>query len=74
MDQGSSKAQGPCPNNHQDDKPLSEICSALQSPKSGLWGHGAFLHFENQSKSKTFDLGFTKVQGPYPNHDQGAKP
>merc|ERR1712082_34605 len=37
---GCTKDQGPYPNQDQDAKPQSGTSSVLQSPKSGLKGHG----------------------------------
>ena len=38
------------PNQDQDAKSQSETTSVLQSPKSGLKGHGCSLHLQNENR------------------------
>ena len=71
---GCIKEQWPYPSQDQDTKPLSGTCSALQSPKSGLKGHGCSLHIQNQDRESKFGKKCIKDQWPYPNQDQDAKP
>ena len=42
------------PNQYQDAKPQSGTPSVLQSPKSGLKGHGCSLHLQNQDREPKF--------------------
>ena len=53
-DHGHLKNQLPYPNQYQDAKPQSGTSSVLQSPKSGLRGHGHSLHFQNQDRKPKF--------------------
>ena len=46
-EQGCMKDQLPYTNQYQDAKPQSGTSSVLQSPKSGLKGHGCSLHLYN---------------------------
>merc|ERR1711954_45240 len=55
-DHGCVKDQGPYPNQCQDAKPQSGTSSILQSPKSGLKGHGCSLHFQNQDREPKFGI------------------
>ena len=48
------KDQWPYPNQDQDAKAESGACSVLQSPKSGLKGHGCSLHLQNQDREPKF--------------------
>ena len=41
-------------NQYQDAKPQSGTSRVLQSPKSGLKGHGCSLHFQNQDREPKF--------------------
>ena len=47
---GYSKDQCQYPNQDQDAKTQSRMSSVLQSPKSGLKGHGCPLHLQNQGR------------------------
>ena len=47
---GCIKDQWPYPNQDQHAKPQSRTSSILQSPKSGLKGHGWSLHLQNQNE------------------------
>ena len=51
---GWIKDQWQYPNQYQDAKPQSGTASILQSPKSGLKGHGCSLHLQNQDKEPKF--------------------
>ena len=51
---GCTKDQWPYPNNYQDAKLQSGTSSVLQSPKSGLKGHGCSLHLQNQDREPKF--------------------
>ena len=51
---GCNKDQGPYPNQYQDANPQSGNSSILQSPRSGLKGHGCSLHLQNQHREPTF--------------------
>ena len=51
---GYIKDQWPYSNQDQDAKPQSGISSILQSPNSGLKGHGCSLHLQNQDREPTF--------------------
>merc|ERR1712112_743735 len=51
---GCIKDQGPYPN--QDLKPQSGTSSVLQSPGSGLKGHGCSLHLQNQYRESKFGI------------------
>ena len=51
---GPTKDQCPYPNQCQDAKPQSGTSRVLQSPKSGLKGHGCSLHLQNQSREPKF--------------------
>ena len=44
----------PYTNQYQDPKPRSGNCSFLQIPKSGLQGHGCWLHLQNQERDSKF--------------------
>ena len=67
------KDQWPYPYQGQDDKPQSGTSSILQSPKSGVKGHGCSLHLQNQDRDPNLEHGCIKDQWPYPNQDQNAK-
>merc|ERR1711954_279694 len=41
---------------YQDAKPQSGTSSILQSPKSGLKGHGCSLHLRNQDREPKFGI------------------
>ena len=71
---GCIKYQWPYPTQDQDAKSQSETSSIIQSPKSGLKGHGCSLPFKNKIESQNSDHGCIKDQGPYPNQDQDAIP
>ena len=73
-DHGYIKDQWPYPNQDQDAKPQSGTSSILQSPKSGLKGHGCSLHLQNQDESQNLEHGCMKDQWPYPNQDKDTKP
>merc|ERR1712112_308046 len=51
------KDQSPYPNQDQEFKPQSGTSSILQSPKSGLKGHGCSLHLQNQYREPKFRTG-----------------
>ena len=51
---GCTKPQLPYPNQYQDAKPQSGTSSVLQSPKSGLKGHGCSLHLQTQDREPKF--------------------
>merc|ERR1712082_51714 len=51
---GCVKDQLPYPNQDEDSKPQSGTSSVLQSPKSGLKGHGCSLHLQNQDREPKF--------------------
>ena len=53
---GCIKDQRPYPNQNQDAKPQSGTSSILQSPKSGLKGHGCSLHLENQDSKLKLNI------------------
>ena len=53
---GCTKDQWPYPNQYQDAKPQSGTSSVLQSPKSGLKGHGSSLHPQNQARQPKFGM------------------
>ena len=69
-----TNGQWPYPNQYQDAKPQSGTSSVLQSPKSGLKGHGCSLHLQIKMERQNSDSGCTKVQWPYPNKGEDAKP
>ena len=71
---GCIKDHWPYSSQDQDAKPQSGTSSILQSPKSGLKGHGCSLHLQNKKESKNSEYGCTKDQWPYPNQYQDAKP
>merc|ERR1711954_526316 len=48
------KDKGPYPNQDQDAKPKSGTPSILQSPKSGLKGHGCSFHLYKQDREPKF--------------------
>ena len=48
------KDQGQYPNQEYYTKPQSGTSSVLQSPKSGLKGHGCHLHLQNQGRVLKF--------------------
>ena len=54
LEYGYTKDQWPYPNQYQDAKPQSGTSSVLQSPKSGLKGHGCSLHLQNQDREPKF--------------------
>ena len=49
-----SEDQRPYQNQYQDAKTQSGTSIVLQSPKSGLKGHGCSLHFQNQDRELKF--------------------
>ena len=53
---GYIKDQRSYPNQDQDSKPQSGTSSILQSPKSGLKGHGCSLHLQNQDREPKFGI------------------
>ena len=53
-DYGRNKDQWLYTNQDQDSKPKSGTSSDLQSPKSGLQGHGSSLHLQNQDREPKF--------------------
>ena len=67
-----TKDQWPYLNQYQDAKPQSGTSSILQSPKSGLKGHGCSLQIKTESPNS--DHQCTKNQWLYPNEDEDAKP
>merc|ERR1711954_99838 len=69
---GGTKDQWPYPNQYWDAKPQSGTSSILQSPKSGLEGHGCSLHLQSQYREPKF--GIWVYQRPYPNQYQDANP
>merc|ERR1711954_496921 len=56
MAYGCTKDQALYPNNYQDEKPQPGTSSILQSPKSGLKGHGCSLHLQNQAREQNFGI------------------
>merc|ERR1711954_144143 len=50
------QGQLPYPNQDQDVKPKSGTSSILQSPRSGLKGHGCSLHLQNQDREPKFGI------------------
>merc|ERR1711942_556878 len=80
-----TKDQWQLPNQYQDAKPQSGTSSILQSPRSGLKGHGCSLHLQNQDREPKFGICVyqrpvtisnsisgcqTPVRNPYPNQDK----
>merc|ERR1711954_432859 len=57
-----TKDQQPYPNQYQDAKLQSGPSSILQSPISGLEGHGCSLHLQNQHREPKFRIWV--YQGP----------
>merc|ERR1712082_94330 len=53
---GCTKDQWPYPNQYQDAKPQPGTSSVLQSPRSGLKGHGCSLHLQNQDREPKFGI------------------
>ena len=53
-DHGYIKDKQPYPNQDQDAKPPSGTSSILQSPKSGVKGHGGSLHLQNKDREPNF--------------------
>merc|ERR1712082_457659 len=53
---GCINDQYPYPNQDQDAKLQSETSSVLQSPKSGLKGHGCSLHLLYQARAPKFGI------------------
>ena len=51
---GCTKGQWPYPYQYMDAKPQSGTSSILQSPRSGLKGHGCSLHLQNQDREPKF--------------------
>ena len=51
---GCSKDHWPYQNQYQDANPQSGTSSVLQSPKSGLKGHGCSLNLQNQDREYKF--------------------
>ena len=51
---GCTKDHWPYPNQCQDAKPQSGTSSILQSPKSGLKGHGCSSHLQNKDREPKF--------------------
>ena len=51
-----TKDQWQYPNQYQDAKPQSGTSSILQSPKSGLKGHGCSKHLQNQDREPKFGI------------------
>merc|ERR1712025_1425725 len=51
---GCTKDQSLYPNQYQDAKPQSGTSSVLQSPRSGLKGHGCSLHLQSQDREPKF--------------------
>merc|ERR1712114_169103 len=56
LEHGYIKDKWPYPNQDQDAKPQSGTSSILQSPKSGLKGHGCSLHLRNQDREPRFRI------------------
>ena len=52
------KDQWPYANQDKDAKPQSGTSSPHQSPRSGLQGHGCFLHLQNQDREPKFGTWF----------------
>ena len=53
---GCTKDHWPYQNQYQDANPQSGTSGILQSPKSGLKGHGCSLHLHNQDRKTKFRL------------------
>ena len=49
-------------NHDQDSRPQSGTSSVLQSHKSGLKGHGYFLHLQNQDRAKMWIISVSKTR------------
>merc|ERR1711954_371666 len=56
LDHEYIKDQQPYPNQDQDAKPQSGTSSVLQSPKSGLEGHGCSLQLQNKDREPKFGI------------------
>ena len=56
LEYGCTKDQWPYPHQFQDAKPQSGTSSVLQSPRSGLKGHGCSLHLQNQDREPKFGI------------------
>ena len=56
LDHGCVKDQWPYSNQDQDAKPQSGTSIVLQSPESGLKGHGYSLHLQNQDREPKSEL------------------
>ena len=74
LEYGLTKDQWLNPNQYQDAKFQSGTSSILQSPKSGLIGHGCSLHLQIKIDDKYLEDGHIKDHWPYLNHDQDANP
>merc|ERR1711954_342623 len=61
---GYSKEQCQYPNQDQDAKTQSRTSSVLQSPKTGLKGHGFPLHLQNQGRELKFRTSVYQRQMP----------
>ena len=74
LQERSKQCSWPYPNKDQDAKPQSGTSIVLQSPKSGLKGHGCSLHLQNHSEGKKSKDGCIKNHWPYQNQDQDSNP
>ena len=54
LDHVCIKGQSSYPNNDKNAKPKAGTFSILQSPKSGLKGHGCFLNLQNHDRKPKF--------------------
>ena len=70
---GYSKDQCQYPNQDQDAKTQSRMSIVLQSPKSGLKGHGCPLHLQNQGRELKFRTGDYQIPQLFINQYQDAK-
>ena len=72
--------QLPYPNQDQDTKLQSGTSSILQSPKSGLRGHGCTMNLQTENRTKILNMGVLKtsdhiqikIKMPNPNQEPPA--
>ena len=74
LEHGCNKDQWLYENKGQDAKPQSGTSNILQSPKSGLKGHGYSLHPYIKIERKNMEPECTRDQWSYPNQDQDTSP
>ena len=66
LEHGCIKDLQPSPNQDQDGHPQSGTSSVLQSPKSGIKGHGCSLNLHLQIQDRETKFGTGVYQRPVP--------